>query len=249
MFTDLHGKKVLITGASSGIGLCIAELFSFYGAVVGIHYNQNQDEAEKIYQKIKTNGNSAFLLRADLLDNNSLSSLVPLFIDKTGGLDILINNAGGVFGNEYFLDMDIESWNKTLAINLTAPFFLSKAAFSFMKDHHGGKIINISSIAAKYGGSARTTHYGAAKGGLEAVTKTLAREGASHNILVNAIRPGVIDTTFHKKIGRSSLDEKVKTIPLKRAGKPIDIAQLCLFLGSACGDYITGQIYDVTGGD
>jgi 3-oxoacyl-[acyl-carrier protein] reductase len=249
MFRDLQGKNVLITGASSGIGQCVAELFAFYGATVGIHYNQNGDDANALTRKITEKGMCAFSLKVDLLDFSEMTSLVPQFIDKAGGLDILINNAGGVFNHDYFLEMDLESWNKTLALNLTAPFFLAKESYSHMKDHGGGRIINITSIAAKYGGSGKTLHYGAAKNGLEAVTKTLAREGAPHNILVNAIRPGVIDTSFHKKIGRTSIDDRVKTIPLRRAGKPLDIARLCLFLGSSCGDYITGQIYDVTGGD
>ena len=145
--------------------------------------------------------------------------------------------------------MDQKSWDDTLNLNLTAPFFLARDAFSFMKDHEGGRIINISSIAAKYGGSSSSIHYGAAKAGIEAVTRTLARDGANFNILVNAIEPGVIDTDFHKKIGRASLAERVKTIPLKRAGIPLDIARLCLFLAAESGDYMTGQVFGVTGGD
>ena len=249
MFEDLEGKNVLITGASSGIGKCAAELFCDNGAVVGVHYHSGKEPAEVPVRKIQKKGGDAFTLEANLLDFSSVNKLVPAFIQSAGSIEILINNAGGTYGHDTFLNMGTESWNKTLMLNLTAPFFLAKDSFTYMMEHNGGKIINISSIAAKYGGSAQSVHYGAAKSGLEAVTKSLARTGAQYNILVNAIRPGVINTPAHKKIGRSSLDERIKTIPLRRAGSPLDIARMCAFLGSECGDYITGQIYDISGGD
>lgn len=249
MFQELKGKKTLITGASSGIGECAAELFTRHGAVVGIHYHTGKTAAEMLVRKIKKNGGDAFALEADLLDFPSVKSLIPTFLGTAGGIDILINNAGGPQGHETFLMMDPELWNATLMLNLTAPSFLAKDSFVHMKEHNGGRIINISSIAAKYGGSESSVHYGAAKRGLEAVTKSLARMGAPHNILVNAIRPGVIATPAHKKIGRSSLDDRIKKIPMQRAGIPLDIARMCAYLGSECGNYITGQIYDIAGGD
>ncbi len=249
MFEDLNHKNILITGSSSGIGECTARLFAQYGARVGIHYNSNQKSAEKVARAIFDEGNEAFILKANLLDPEEAMSLVPKFIRLAGGIDVLINNAGGPLENCHFLKMTVQSWNQTLALNLISPFFLARQAFSYMKDHGGGNIINISSISAKYGGSSQSIHYGAAKSGLEAVTKTLAREGAKYKIRVNAIRPGVIDTPAHRKIGRKTLDDRVKTIPLGHAGAPVDISRLCLFLASGCGNYITGQIYGVTGGD
>jgi len=249
MFEGLSGKKVLITGASSGIGECTAELFAGYGATVGVHYHSHKEPADNLVGRIRKNGGRAFSLEADLIDVSMVNRLVAGFISEVGGIDILVNNAGGAYGHDNFLDLDIESWNKTLALNLISPFILAKESFAYMKENEGGRIINISSISAKYGGSGRTMHYGAAKSGLEAVTKSLAREGAPYNILVNAIRPGVIDTPAHQKIGRSTLDERVKSVPLRRAGKPLDIARLCVFLGSECGEFITGQVYDVSGGD
>ena len=249
MFEGVQGKKVLITGSGSGMGSCIAELLGSYGAIIGIHYNISKENARLIGKKIRDSGGVAYILQADLRNEKDRDKLIPEFIDRSKGIDVLINNAGGVIGNHHFLEMDTASWNATIDLNLTVPFFLSQIAFQFMKEHGGGKIINISSIASKYGGSKMTTHYGAAKAGLDAVTRTLSREGAPYNILVNSIQPGVIDTPFHKKIGRASLDERVKKIPLQRAGSTLDVARLCLFLASECGDYITGQIYGVTGGD
>ncbi|MGB7789248.1 SDR family NAD(P)-dependent oxidoreductase [Methanoregula sp.] len=249
MFEKIKNKRVLITGASSGIGACTAELFASYGATVGIHYNTGDKDAEDLGKKISNRFSSPVMIKADLLNPDQRDRIVQTFIDETGGIDVLVNNAGAIIGTQHFLKMDTDSWNKTLNLNLTAPFFLARSAFSSMKDNGSGRIISISSIAAKYGGSASSIHYGAAKAGIEAVTRTLAREGAQYNILVNAIAPGVIETEFHKKIGRSSLEVRVTSIPVKRAGKPIDIARLCVFLASEGGDYITGQVYGVTGGD
>ena len=164
---------------------------------------------------------------------------------------MLVNNAGGVYGARDVLTLDEESWDKTFALNTTASFFLARDAFLYMKNHGGGRIINISSISAKYGGSPTTIHYGAAKAALDAVTKGLAKAGAPYNILVNSVRGGVIDTPFHKKIHRDkkSLEERIKLIPLKRMGEPIDVARVVLFLASDAGSYITGEIFTVAGGD
>jgi 3-oxoacyl-[acyl-carrier protein] reductase len=249
MFEAIRGRRVLITGSGSGIGACMAELFAAHGAVVGIHYHRSEESARNVHGRIREKGGQAMLLHADLMDPGACSALVPRFIQQAGGIEVLVNNAGGVLGHPHFLEMDRESWEKTLSLDLTAPFFLAQAAFGHMLDHGGGRIISISSIAAKYGGSAETTHYGAAKAGVEAFTRTLARAGAKHGILVNAVQPGVIDTDFHRKIGRASLEERAKQIPLGRPGTPLDVARLCLFLASEGGDYITGQVFGVTGGD
>ena len=249
MFESIRGKRVLITGSGSGIGACTADLFAAYGGVVGVHYHRNREGAAKVLARIRKKGGTAYSLEADLMDPEGCETLVPRFVEVAGGIDVLVNNAGAVHGHQHFLEMDRASWENTIALDLTAQFFLARAAFGHMKEHAGGRIISISSIAAKYGGSAETIHYGAAKAGVEAVTRTLARAGARYGVLVNAIQPGVIDTDFHRKIGRTSLEERVKHIPLGRAGTPLDVARLCLFLASEAGDYITGQVYGVTGGD
>lgn len=248
MFGDLKGKRVLITGASSGIGACTAELFARYGSVVGLHYNSNRKGADIVAERIRKDGGKIVMLEADLLDTNRCSNLVADFTGKAGGIEILVNNAG-TFHLGHFLTIPLQSWNDAVSLHLTAPFLLARDAFAYMKKNGGGRIINISSIAAKYGGSEESVHYGAAKAGLDAVTKSLARAGAPYNILVNSVQPGVIATDAHRKIGRESLDERISRIPLKRAGTPLDVARLCVFLGSDSGRYITGQIFGVTGGD
>lgn len=249
MFEDIKGKRILVTGASSGIGACIADLFGSYGAVVGVHYRSNKKGALDVVSNINKQGGKAEAFQGDLLLASVRGNLIKSFIDVFGGIDVLVNNAGGVYGSKHFLELDEKSWDDTFALDAKAPFFLAKDAFSIMKEQGGGKIINISSISAKYGGSPQTLHYGAAKAALDSLTVGLARAGAQYNILVNSIRGGFVDTPFHKKIGRSDLEDRIQLILLKRAGQPIDVARMVIFLASSAGDYITGEIFTVAGGD
>ena len=249
MFEGLRGKRILVTGASSGIGACIAELMGSYGASVGVHYRSNEKGTMDIVSRINQQGGRAEAFPGDLLQSSVRANLLNSFTDVFGGIDVLINNAGGVYGPEHFLELDEASWDNTLALNAKAPFFLARSAFLIMQEQRGGKIINISSISAKYGGSPQTLHYGAAKAALDSMTVGLARAGAPYNILVNSVRGGFVDTPFHKKIGRGDSASRIELIPLKRAGQPIDIARMVLFLASEAGDYITGEIFTVAGGD
>ena len=249
MFEDIKDKRILVTGASSGIGASTAELLGGYGAIVGVHYRSNKKGATEVVSNINKQGGKAKAFQGDLLLASVRANLLKSFIDAFGGIDVLVNNAGGVYGAKYFVEIDEEAWDDTFALNVKAPFFLAQRAFSFMRQQGGGKIINISSISAKYGGSSETLHYGAAKAALDSMTVGLARAGAQYNILVNSIRGGFIDTPFHKKIGRGNLEDRIKLIPLKRAGQPIDIARMVLFLASSAGGYITGEIFTIAGGD
>jgi len=248
MFENIKEKRVLITGASGGIGSSMAYLFAEYGAVIGVHYNQSKNDADQIVLEIERNGGRGASFQADLTVN-SPEDVVCSFINMFGGMDILINNAGAVVGPKDILDLDTESWNKTFLLNAQAPFFLAQSAFKHMKDQGGGKIINISSISAKYGGSGQTLHYGAAKSALETVTLGLAKAGAKYNILVNTVRGGFIDTSMHKKLGRNNIEKRIEMIPLRRAGRPEDMARMVLFLASEAGDFITGETFTVAGGD
>ena len=249
IIAGLKDKKVLITGATGGIGSCLVRMFASEGATVGIHYHQNQEQAKSLTQSIEADGGRAECFKTDLLSTDA-PSLIHDFIEKFSGIDVLVNNAGGILGFKDFLELDETSWNETQRLNVQAPFFLAQQAFSHMKEHGGGKIINISSIAAKYGGSAKSLHYGAAKAALEAVTTGLARAGAQHNILVNAVQGGYIDTLLQQRFAEEKdLKARIELIPLKRPGKPEDVAGAVVYLASTAGDFITGEIMTVAGGD
>ncbi|MBI4596977.1 MAG: SDR family oxidoreductase [Candidatus Omnitrophica bacterium] len=249
MCARLTDKRVLITGASGGIGAAMAALFASSGAAVGLHYHRGRRAAFSLHRQILRRGGIAECFQADLAAPGAAQALMQAFLHRFHRIDVLINNAGAVIDPQGFTELTEAGWDQTLALNAKAPCFLAQAAFRAMKRQRGGKIINISSIAAKYGGSAATLHYGAAKAALDALTIGMARVGAPYNILVNSIRPGVIQTAFHRKIGRTSLSRRVALTPLRRAGAPLDVARAALFLASEAGDYITGVMLPVAGGD
>lgn len=248
---NLKEKRVLVTGATSGIGVRIAKMFADCGAYVGLHYRSDEEQAVKILKEIKDNSGKAEIFHGDLLDNEVRHSLVESFKRRWGGIDILVNNAGACYGYKHFLELEEEAWDKTIIVNAKSPFFLSREAFRYMKENKWGRIINISTTAVKYGG-ANSLHYCASKAALDALTIGFAREGAKYNILVNSIRCGVIDTPMRTKIkgyNEEYFTARVDKIPLKRPGRPIDIARMAVFLASECGDFITGEVFPVAGGE
>ena len=249
IITELENKRVLITGATGGIGTSLVQMFASKGAVLGIHYHQNKEKAETLSQEIEINGGQSACFQADLLSPKGLH-LVNTFVQRFGGIDVLINNAGAILGYEDFLKLSETAWSETFYLNTQAPFFLAQRAFVHMKKSGGGKIINISSIAAKYGGSSKSMHYGASKAALEATTIGLAQVGAKHNILVNAVRGGFINTPAQQRLSsQKDLRERIKLIPLQKSGEPEDIASMVVFLASKAGNFITGEILTIAGGD
>ena len=247
----LTGKRVLVTGAGTGIGAATARLFGAAGAHVGVHYRQAREAAEAVATSIREAGGQAHLMAGDLQERSVRQTLVRDFIGTYGGVDVLVNNAGACYDYAHFTDLGEDSWDLTMGLNAKAPFFLSRYAFLDMKSRLNGRIINISSVSQKYGGP-RSLHYCSSKAALDAMTIGFAREGAQYNILVNSIRCGLIDTGMHRLIDGYSdeqFQQRMEKVPLKRAGTPDDIARMVLFLAGASGNFITGEVFTVAGGD
>lgn len=239
-------KTVLITGATSGIGREIALRFAKEEWDILCHHFSSKLEGNQLMQEIKKYDVNCRIFQIDLSSQNQLMR----FVNEIKKIDIasVINNAGTYTVKKYFTKLTISDIKKTFMVNTFAPILITAAVFSYMKKRHFGRIVNISSIAAKYGGSAYSLHYGSSKCALEGVAKTLAKEGARYNILVNTIRPGVIDTEFHKKFPKD-MKKRIAIIPLKKIGRPEDIAEIAYYLGSEKNNFITNEIIAISGGE
>ncbi len=239
-------QKVLITGGASGIGRAIALIFAQNGWDIVCHYHASEKKASDLKAEVDRLKRNCLIIQADLSTKTGIEHLIK----KVKKLDIncLINNAGSYITQKPFDTLSFNDILQTFSINTFCPILLTAAIFSKMKKEKFGRIVNISSIAAKYGGSSQSLHYGCSKSALEGITKTLAREGAKYNILVNTIRPGVIDTEFHTKHPKN-MKKRIAMIPLKRIGTPEDVAHLTYFLGSEMNSYITNEIVTVAGGE
>lgn len=237
----------LVTGASGGIGFEIARKLLEKDVSVGVHYCRNREAAERLVAMAQDGRCKIF--QADFSSSRQVMQLWSEFIDWGGTIGILVNNAGGVPEGMPLDSLTEDAWDQTFQVNVKAPFLLSQAAMAVMRERNWGRIINVSSIGVKFGGGSTTAHYSASKAALEAITRSFAKEGASHNVLVNAVRAGVTDTPFHEKIGRDNLSDRAKLIPLKRLAHPREIADVVLFLASEAASYITGSIVPVSGGE
>jgi 3-oxoacyl-[acyl-carrier protein] reductase len=245
--TDKNIKKtVLVTGATSDIGLSAAIKFAEEGWNVLCHYYSSKEKAIKLKMMIDNLAVSCHLLKADLSSTGQIRSFNNKL--KEFKIDSLINNAGTYTVNKHFKELTIDDITSTFMVNTFAPMLLTSSIFMSMKGRRFGRIVNISSIAAKYGGSNYSMHYGCSKLALEGITKTLAREGAEHNVFVNTIRPGVIDTEFHKKFPKD-MPNRIAKIPMKKIGTPDDIADMIYYLGSDMNRFITNEIITVAGGE
>jgi NAD(P)-dependent dehydrogenase (short-subunit alcohol dehydrogenase family) len=243
----MSGNKVLITGVTSGIGRAVANRFAKAGYDIVGHYRSSVEEAEALSGSIKSGyGVECSLIRADF---NSEAEVMD-FLESIEGLsiDTLVNNAGTYVESRHFSELSLDELSAAFMVNTFVPLMISSRLFVRMKEKGYGRIVNISSIAAKYGGSALSMHYGCSKRALEGITKTLAKEGAEYNVLVNTIRPGVIDTDFHKRFPKD-MEKRISMIPVKRMGTPGDIAEIAHFLGSGLNNFITNEIVAVAGGE
>lgn len=237
----LKGKKAIVTGASRGIGRAIAILFAKHGAFVGINYIKSHDRAREVLEEVKKYSDG-ILLHGDVGKFRIAKEIVEKFVEKAERIDILVNNAG-IYERRKFEDMEEEQWDKIMENNLKSCFNMCKCSLPYMKK---GKIIFISSqLALK--GSSHGADYASSKAGMLGFMKSLALELAP-DITVNAIAPGTIDTDIIADYTEEQRKRRIEEIPLKRFGKPEDVANVCLFLASNLADYITGETIVVAGG-
>lgn len=245
---QFRNNHVLVTGASSGIGFQIAKDFLSEQALVAVHYCRNKKGLEKLRKYAKPG--QCRIFQADFSRSEEVLRLWDEFILwSKNRIDVLVNNAGEVSQPMALKELTEETWDRVFQVNVKAPFLLSRAALSIMSRQRSGRIINISSISAKFGGSPTTVHYSASKAALEAITRSFAKAAAPFNVLVNTVRPGVTDTPLHKKIGRKDITKRTAMIPLKRAALPSEISNVVMFLAGKKSSFITKTIIDVAGGE
>jgi 3-oxoacyl-[acyl-carrier protein] reductase len=248
LISDLAERVVLITGAGVGIGRAIAEALAGAGALVGIHYHQSAAEARETLTAIESAGGRGLLLQADLADAGQAAALVDRLVAAAGRLDILVNNAGSPVHRSRLEDCSLELWQTVLAVNLTGPFLVTQRAIPHLRATGNGVIVNNLTLSVQTGGANGAGPYAAAKGGLQVLTRTLARELAPE-VRANAIMPGVIETRHHEVFSTPErMEQYRRETPLGRNGTASEVAAAVLFLVSDAAKFINGALLDINGG-
>ena len=239
-------KTVLVTGASRGIGRSIAELFANNGYNVWINFNYSEKDALDLYHKLKQQGLSVSLFKADVSSRNQTEAMVKRCVEEFGSVDVLVNNAG-ISQQKQFMDITDQDLDRMIDVHVKSVFYCSQSALNYMLPNKRGKIINISSIWGMVGASCEV-HYSASKAAIIGFTKALAKELGPSNIQVNCIAPGVIQTEMLLPYHQDELNMLKDNTPLMRLGTPNDVAGAALYLASSCADFVTGQIISPNGG-
>jgi 3-oxoacyl-[acyl-carrier protein] reductase len=241
----LKDRVSLITGAARGIGREIALLFAREGSDVVI-CDVDLEAAQNTQKEIETLGRRALSFKVDVTNLAQVEEMINLILDKFSKIDILVNNAG-ITKDNLLLRMSEDEWDKVLSVNLKGAFNCLKVVSRYMLKNRYGKVVNVASIIGMIG-NAGQANYAASKGGLIALTKSLAKELGSRNINVNAVAPGFIQTAMTDKLPEDYKKQMLENIPMAKFGLPEDVAKVCLFLAGPESDYITGQVIVVDGG-
>jgi 3-oxoacyl-[acyl-carrier protein] reductase len=242
----LEGKVALVTGSSRGIGRAIALAMAKEGCQVAVNYLGSEDKANSLCDEIGQLGGKAIPFRADVSQWDEAKNMVDGVLSSFGKVDILVNNAG-ITKDNLLLRMSQDDWEEVIRINLSGVYNCTKLLLKPMIKERQGRIINITSVSGITGNPGQS-NYAAAKAGLIGFTKSVAKEVASRNILVNGIAPGFIATDMTETLVQADQEKLLSAIPLGRLGSPEDIANVAVFLASEKAGYITGQIITVDGG-
>lgn len=239
-------KVAFITGATRGIGKQIAITLAKIGYNIAINYRKENDDLENTIAEIKKIGVDVLAVQGDVAIFEDCERFVQEIVNEFGKIDVLVNNAG-ITKDMLLMRMKKEDFNQVIDTNLVGTFNVTKNVIVHMMKAKKGKIINISSVVG-VSGNAGQTNYAASKAGIIGFTKSLAKEVASRNILVNAVAPGFIETNMTDVLKEEIKEEIAKNIPLKRMGRPEDVANVVKFLASEESSYITGQVINIDGG-
>ncbi|MHC4565997.1 MAG: SDR family NAD(P)-dependent oxidoreductase [Planctomycetota bacterium] len=249
MELDLKDKVALVTGASQGLGKAMSLLLAAEGAHVAVNYRRNGELARETVREIEqTHDTEAIPIYADVGQEKDVVAMFETIDERFGRIDILINNAA-YCPTCQVADMTEEMWSYTLQVNLTGTFLCSREFVRRLLDRQQpGRIVNISSQAAFRGSTTGHAPYDASKGGIVSFTVSLARELAEKNVMVNCVAPGLMHTEIMDKALRANMQKYINRVPIRRIGKPEEIARMAVFLAGRGSDYMTGATVDVSGG-
>ncbi len=242
---DLQGKTAIVTGASSGIGQAVAIAMAAAGAHVAV-CGQNKERLAATADRVVATGRNVLQYAMNVSQADAVQSMVEDVHKQWGRIDIMVNNAG-ITRDGLIIRMSEQDWDEVMNVNLKSVFLCSRAVAKIMMKQRSGSIVNVASIIGLIGNPGQA-NYSASKGGIISFTKSLARELASRNIRSNAIAPGFIETPMTGKIPEALQKKMLDSIPLGRYGKPEDVADLAVYLGSDRSSYITGQVISICGG-
>jgi len=247
---DLKGKVAIITGARRGMGKAHSLVLAEAGAKVVVS-DISQEECQKVVDEIEKTGGEGLAIKCDVSNKKEVDEMIKKTVEKFGKVDILVNNAG-ICQFKPFLEITEEEWDRTIDINLKGYFLCAQAVVKEMAKQKSGAIVNIASVAMGQVGIGFLTlaHYSASKGGIVAMTETMASELAPHNIRVNAVAPGAIETPMVDplKSDPKTMEAILAKVPMKRMGKPEEVSNLVLFLASDASSYMTGSTVVIDGG-